>query len=198
MEWACFFDSAKPAPSIPLTSPETQSTLLGAHPALEILGLRKHRNAPLLPHASPRWIAHHPSCIALPSTTLVASSSKFAASAPLELAGFSLGLRFAGWAFFTPACPPLVPIVFGGCNGHLETAVATHDKEASTSRSVSEMRLDNLPLRCLHPSAAALKPELVAHTVCMRIPAIFEVGITPEPANASWRSQPPARAADPS
>ncbi|KAJ7608284.1 hypothetical protein DFH06DRAFT_1377562 [Mycena polygramma] len=30
----------------------------------------KHRNASLLPHASPRWIAYHPSCIALPSTTL--------------------------------------------------------------------------------------------------------------------------------
>ncbi|KAJ7675983.1 hypothetical protein DFH06DRAFT_1171142, partial [Mycena polygramma] len=61
------------------------------------------------------------------------------------------------------------PVVFGGCNG---TTPSTPSPRTSCSR--------HLPLRCLHTSAAALKPMLVVHTLC--IPAVFEVGITPVPA----------------
>ncbi|KAJ7676022.1 hypothetical protein DFH06DRAFT_1466735 [Mycena polygramma] len=70
------------------------------------------------------------------------------------------------------------------CPGSPSSARPTTSDEPWTSRSMCEEHLDNLPLRCLRTSAAALKPKLVVHTVC--IPAVFEVGITPEPANASW------------
>ncbi|KAJ7658331.1 hypothetical protein DFH06DRAFT_1408050 [Mycena polygramma] len=59
----------------------------------------------------------------------------------------------------------------------------------STSRCMT-----TYPCAPSRTSAAALKPKLVVHTVC--IAAVFEIGMTPEPACTSWRSQPPARAAD--
>ncbi|KAJ7603452.1 hypothetical protein DFH06DRAFT_1350212 [Mycena polygramma] len=200
------------ARSIDTLDVATQSTLLGAHPALEILGLRKHRNVPLLPHASPRWIAHHPSCIALPSTTLVASSSKFAASAPLELFRSNAGplpfaLRKADVLDCAAPGPSFLrirlfecPVGFGGCIDTVASyfplstcpGSSSSARRSTTSNEPLASRFASANTNCVpqtypctpsRTSAAALKPELVVHTVC--IPAVFEVGITPESASTS-------------